>query len=102
MRAGASWYEKALGKEHPSAIDAANSIALVYSSQGRYEEALVWYERALAGYEKAFWEDREHSQQHSHMPGGVGARWPKERRPRGVARINAVHGEKSEAPSRGY
>lgn len=50
MRAGAS-----------SAIDAANSIALVYSSQGRYEEALVWYEWALAGYEKAVGEDCEHS-----------------------------------------
>ena len=48
---------KALGEEHPSVASTLNNIASVYDDQGRYEEALEHYERALAVRRKALGEE---------------------------------------------
>jgi len=52
-----SRYEKALSPEHPDTLGAANNVANVHNDQGKHEEALQLYERALAEYEKTFGED---------------------------------------------
>ncbi|KAL7272771.1 hypothetical protein RUND412_004405 [Rhizina undulata] len=46
-------YEKALGSDHKSTLDTVHCMAIVFDSQGRYDEALEWYGRALAGYKRA-------------------------------------------------
>ncbi|KAF3118820.1 hypothetical protein TWF569_004775 [Orbilia oligospora] len=35
-----------------------HSIAIVFDNQGKYDEAMQWYERALAGSEKALGKDQ--------------------------------------------
>ena len=45
--------EKLRGKEHPSTLTSVNNLALVLSSQGKYEEAERMNRLALEGYEKA-------------------------------------------------
>ena len=45
--------EKALGKEHPDTLTSVSNLALVLSSQGKYEAAEEMNRRALEGYEKA-------------------------------------------------
>ncbi|GBG35209.1 Kinesin light chain, partial [Hondaea fermentalgiana] len=37
-----------LGDRHPSVATTLNNIAFVYRAQGRYEEALAYYEEALS------------------------------------------------------
>ncbi|EPS38343.1 hypothetical protein H072_8027 [Dactylellina haptotyla CBS 200.50] len=39
--------------EYPTLLDHIHNIALVFNKQGKYDEAMRWYERALAGKEKA-------------------------------------------------
>ncbi|KAF3922296.1 hypothetical protein ABW20_dc0107567 [Dactylellina cionopaga] len=73
------WYERALagketalGKDHPSTLATVHGIAIVsknqalatmnnmagvFKSQGKYEEAKRWYERALIGYETVMGKD---------------------------------------------
>ena len=40
--------EKMLGKEHPSTLTSMNNLALVLSSQGKYEKAEEMHRQALA------------------------------------------------------
>ena len=51
---------KALGEEHPGVATTLNGMASVYRSQGRYEEALEHYERALAVRRKALGEEHHY------------------------------------------
>ena len=44
--------EKVLGKEHPSTATTYNNMAGVYYSQGNYEKALDYYEKALKIFEE--------------------------------------------------
>jgi tetratricopeptide (TPR) repeat protein len=46
-------YDKALGPEHKSTLDAVNNLGILYWVQGKLDEAEKMYERALLGYEKA-------------------------------------------------
>jgi tetratricopeptide (TPR) repeat protein len=46
-------YESVLGTEHPSTATTYNNIALVYTNQGKYDEALKWYRKDLAISEKS-------------------------------------------------
>ncbi|KAF3234348.1 hypothetical protein TWF217_003778 [Orbilia oligospora] len=43
--------------ENEMIFEHMHNIALVFSKQGKYDEAMQWYERALAGYEKALGKD---------------------------------------------
>ena len=45
--------EKVLGKLHVSMLDAEFNAEEICHHRGRYEEALEWYGRALAGYENS-------------------------------------------------
>lgn len=45
--------EKTLGPEHPDTALTLNNLAMLYSNQGKYEEAVPLYQRALAISEKA-------------------------------------------------
>jgi len=40
---------EALGADHPSTLATVYAMAVVFHSQGQYDKALEWYERALAG-----------------------------------------------------
>ncbi|KAF3174044.1 hypothetical protein TWF751_005184 [Orbilia oligospora] len=42
------------GSKNQILFDYVHSIAIVFFNQGKYDEAMQWYERALAGFEKAF------------------------------------------------
>ena len=44
--------EKHLGAEHPDVANSLNSLANLYSDQGKYDEALAHYLRALKIREK--------------------------------------------------
>ena len=55
-RALAIW-EKAIGKESPTAAFALNNLAVVYTRQGKYEEAIALHERSLAIKTKALGPD---------------------------------------------
>ena len=46
-------YERALGPDHTSTIDTINNLGILYSDQGKIDEAKQMYTRALAGYERA-------------------------------------------------
>ena len=46
-------YEKALGPEHTSTLTTVGNLGLLYSDQGKLEQAEQMYERALRGEEKA-------------------------------------------------
>jgi tetratricopeptide (TPR) repeat protein len=50
-------YEKALGPDHPDTLTFTNNLALLYSAQGKYDEAAVLYQRSFAGYKKALGPD---------------------------------------------
>ncbi|KAF3931136.1 hypothetical protein ABW20_dc0109170 [Dactylellina cionopaga] len=41
------------GPEQETLLDLVHNIALTFQHQGKYDKAMRWYERALAGYEKA-------------------------------------------------
>jgi tetratricopeptide (TPR) repeat protein len=41
-------YKKLLGTEHPDVATSLNNLAVLYSSQGRYEEAEPLYLQALS------------------------------------------------------
>jgi tetratricopeptide (TPR) repeat protein len=45
--------EKALGADHTSTLDTVNNLAVLYTNQGKLDEAEKMYERALQGKEKA-------------------------------------------------
>ncbi|KAK4246309.1 hypothetical protein C7999DRAFT_33275 [Corynascus novoguineensis] len=47
-------YEKVLGPEHTSTLNAANNLGILYVDQGRHNEAETMYKRALKGKEKAW------------------------------------------------
>ncbi|KAF8461380.1 hypothetical protein BDZ91DRAFT_851079 [Kalaharituber pfeilii] len=47
----------ALGADHPDTLSTVDKIARVFHEQGQYNEALEFYERALAGREKALGTD---------------------------------------------
>jgi tetratricopeptide (TPR) repeat protein len=51
--AAAVFSEKALGPEHPDVATTLNDMANLLKSQGKYEEALPLYQRALAIYQKS-------------------------------------------------
>lgn len=44
-------YEKALGAEHTLTLGTVNKLGLLYSGQGKLDEAEKMYMRALEGYE---------------------------------------------------
>jgi len=44
--------EQVLGKEHPDYATSLNNLAMLYNSQGKYEEALPLYQEALKIYEQ--------------------------------------------------
>jgi tetratricopeptide (TPR) repeat protein len=46
-------YEKALGRDHTSTISTVNNLGLLYTDQGKLDEAEKMYQRALQEYEKA-------------------------------------------------
>ncbi|MBA2287432.1 MAG: tetratricopeptide repeat protein [Ktedonobacteraceae bacterium] len=46
-----------MGPEHPGTATSLNNLALLYSNQGNYEEALPLYQRALAIYKKVLGPD---------------------------------------------
>ncbi|GBG32105.1 Kinesin light chain [Hondaea fermentalgiana] len=48
MTAALSIRKERLGDRHPDVATALNNIATVYRAQGRYEEALAYYEEALS------------------------------------------------------
>ena len=50
-------YEKALGPDHPSTLNAVNNLGALLSDQGKLDEAKSMYERALVGKEKALGPD---------------------------------------------
>jgi tetratricopeptide (TPR) repeat protein len=50
-------YEKALGPDHTSTLNTVYNLGLLYSDQGKLEEAEGMYQRALAGKEKALGRD---------------------------------------------
>ena len=50
--------EKALGKEHPDTLVSVNSLAYLLHQQEQYQEALLLYQRAYSGYQKALGQDR--------------------------------------------
>jgi tetratricopeptide (TPR) repeat protein len=79
--------EKMLGPDHPHTAQSLNNLALLYHSQGKYEQAEPLYQRALAIDEKAlgaehpttvtirenyesFREDREEKKKRDENPGG--------------------------------
>ena len=39
--------------DHPDTLRIAHNMASIFGKQGQYEKALEWYQRALAGKEKA-------------------------------------------------
>jgi len=45
---------KALGPEQTSTLDTVNNLGNLYSGQGRLRDAEMMYNRALAGFEKAW------------------------------------------------
>ncbi|KAF3271891.1 hypothetical protein TWF128_000417 [Orbilia oligospora] len=45
------------GSKNQILFDYVHSIAIVFFNQGKYDEAMQWYKRALAGFEKAFGKD---------------------------------------------
>jgi Tfp pilus assembly protein PilF len=49
--------EKALGPDHTSTLDTVNNLGLLYSDQGKPQEAEEMYQRALTGYERALGPD---------------------------------------------
>ncbi|KAK7973201.1 hypothetical protein PG988_007335 [Apiospora saccharicola] len=49
--------EKARGLDHISTLDTVNNLNILYSDQGRMDEAEAIYQRALQGYEKAWGPD---------------------------------------------
>ena len=54
---GLAGYEKALGPDHTSTLDAVHCLGLLYSDKGMLDEAEQMYMRAIAGYEKALGPD---------------------------------------------
>ena len=48
--------EMLLGKDHPTTLSTVYSMATVFADQGRFDEALEWYRRALTG-EKSLGKD---------------------------------------------
>ena len=46
-------YEEALSPKHTSTLDTVNNLGILYSNQGKLDEAEKMYERALRGYEEA-------------------------------------------------
>ena len=46
--------EKAFGVDHINTADTINNLGSTYDSQGKYDEAIAQYERALRIKEKAF------------------------------------------------
>lgn len=49
-----------MGPEHPSEANSLNSLAVLYRTQGKYEEADPLYQRALAILEKALGPEHPH------------------------------------------
>lgn len=49
--------EKALGLDHTSTLITVNSLGILYSDQGKLQEAEEMYQRALVGFEKALGPD---------------------------------------------
>ena len=49
--------EGSLGKDHPDTLSTVHCMANVFFSQGKYDEALDWYRRALAGRGKSLGKD---------------------------------------------
>lgn len=49
--------EKACGPDHIKRLSTVNSLAVLYSDQGRINEAEAMYQRALRGYENALGAD---------------------------------------------
>ena len=45
--------EKAFGVDHINTADTINNLGITYKSQGKYDEAIAQYERALKIKEKA-------------------------------------------------
>ncbi|KAF7504126.1 hypothetical protein GJ744_002644 [Endocarpon pusillum] len=50
-------YEKALGPDQTSTLDPVNNLGILYSGQGKLDEAGEMYMRATAGKEKALGPD---------------------------------------------
>jgi tetratricopeptide (TPR) repeat protein len=55
--------ERALGPDHTSTLTTVNNLGLLYSDQGRLNEAKEMYQRALTGYEKALGPDHRKTMQ---------------------------------------
>jgi len=49
-------YEKSLGADHPYVAQSLNNLALLYKSQGKYDQAEPMYRRALEIFKKALGE----------------------------------------------
>lgn len=49
---------KALGKEHPSTLTSVYNLFYLLQTRHRYEDALLLYQRAFAGYQKTLGPDR--------------------------------------------
>ncbi|KAJ5811824.1 hypothetical protein N7474_008125 [Penicillium riverlandense] len=56
-------YEKDSGPDHTSTLIAVNCLGLLYRDQGKLKEAEEMYQRALAGYERAFGPDHSRTRQ---------------------------------------
>ena len=52
--------EATFGPEHPDVATSLNNLALLYSAQGRYAEAVPLQQRSLAIYEKALGPEHPH------------------------------------------
>jgi tetratricopeptide (TPR) repeat protein len=50
-------YEKAFGADHPSTLDIANSLGVLFKDQGKLKKAEEMSQRALQGYEKTLGAD---------------------------------------------
>jgi tetratricopeptide (TPR) repeat protein len=50
-------FEKALGRDHTSALETVNNLGALYANQGKLDKAEEMYKRALQGREKALGRD---------------------------------------------
>ena len=53
---------KLLGNEHPSVATSLNNLAALYSSQGKYEEAIEYYQAAIVIARKSLGENHPNTQ----------------------------------------
>jgi tetratricopeptide (TPR) repeat protein len=54
--------QKLLGEEHPDVADSLNNLAALYYAMGRYEEAIVYFQSAIALAQKVLGDNHPYTQ----------------------------------------